>query len=151
MSPGPRAPWWYSGDDDEQAPEPVEPAAEQSTADGGQADEGTADEGAPSMDWMALVAGAARMVDWATERVMAPHAEHVDPADHPDCMVCRTVTLVGDPIGLMTTGQRPAQDPGPATADEDPFAPGLDAPRPDEIVRPGAEPIRWIPIVEPQD
>ena len=75
------------------------------------ADEPEAEEGTPSMDWMALVAGAARMVDWATERVMAPHAEHVDPAEHPDCMVCRTVTLVGDPIGLMAPGQRPAQDP----------------------------------------
>jgi hypothetical protein len=92
---------------------------------------------------------------------MAPHAEHADPAEHPDCMVCRTVTLVGDPIGLMTTGQRPAQGPGPETAPDDLDAPDLDAPDadapdpdapgPDAVARPGAEPIRWIPIVESHD
>ena len=77
------------------------------------------------MDWTALVAGAARMVDWATERVMAPHAEHDDPAEHPDCMVCRTVTLIGDPVGLMTSGPRRSTDDEDAAQDVDaPLAAG---------------------------
>jgi hypothetical protein len=146
VSPDRRAPWWYSGDDEEPPDEESsgsgrvpEPAAdpEPSAGDG---------EDAPSMDWTALVAGAARMVDWATERVMAPHAEHMDPADHPDCMVCRTVTLIGDPVGLMTAGQRAPEDEGPAAADE-----GGAAPAPRTAERPVAEPIRWIPIVESRD
>jgi hypothetical protein len=36
------------------------------------------------------------MVDWATEKVMAPHAEHVDPRQHPQCVVCRTMVLLGE-------------------------------------------------------
>ena len=96
------------------------------------------------MDWTALVAGAARMVDWATERVMAPHAEHDDPAEHPDCMVCRTVTLIGDPVGLMTSGQRRSPD------DED-AAQVADAPLAEAAETTGAQPIRWIPVVESRD
>lgn len=70
------------------------------------------------------------MVDWATERVLAPHAEHTDPADHPECMVCRTVTLIGDPVGLLS----PAETTGAATTGS--------------AAATGAQPIRWIPIVE---
>ena len=72
------------------------------------------------MDWSALMMGAQRMVDWASEKVMAPHADHGDASAHPDCMVCRTLLLVGN------------ADRGPAGAPADP----PDAP----------EPIRWIPI-----
>ena len=96
------------------------------------------------MDWTALVAGAARMVDWATERVMAPHAEHADPAEHPECMVCRTVTLIGDPVGLMGGGQWSPADREPAGSSVDEAAA-----EPDPGSR--AQPIRWIPIVETGD
>jgi hypothetical protein len=141
MSTDRRAPWWFSGDD-EQEPDPVatpEPAPEPALDSADEAD-GTSS----SMDWTALVAGAARMVDWATERVMAPHAEHTDPAEHPDCMVCRTVTLIGDPVGLMTSGQRPSPD-GTDTAGD------VDAPLTDAVDATRAQPIRWIPIVESGD
>lgn len=75
-----RLPWWYSG-----------------SADAVDDDSAAASEEAPSgLDWGALIGGAQRMIDWATERVMAPHADHVDPADHPDCVVCRTILLVGE-------------------------------------------------------
>lgn len=111
-----RTPWWYSGDD---GPEP-EPGPEPKPES-----EGTA------MDWGALLSGAARMVDWATSTVMAPHAEHGDPAEHPQCVVCRTITLVGDPSGLLPT---PAADDDSESLVEDEPAP---APR-----------ISWIPIVD---
>ncbi len=103
-------------------------------------------DGVPSsMDWTALVAGAARMVDWATERVMAPHAEHVDPAEHPECMVCRTVALIGDPVGLMSGGSGPRRGRrhrgGRRRVRSTRAGP----------VRPVRQSIRWIPIVESRD
>ena len=111
-----RTPWWYSGDDGRE-----EDAGDQ----GDQGDQGT------SMDWGAVLSGAARMVDWATSTVMAPHAEHVDPADHPQCVVCRTITLVGDPAGLLSTST--PGDAAPAEGEDEPAPP----PR-----------ITWIPIVD---
>jgi hypothetical protein len=114
-----RRPWWYSGDDAASAvdPEPAEPE----------------DDGPPptsGLDWTMLMMGAAKMVDWATERVMAPHAEHEDPAEHPQCVLCRTILLVGDREGLGL----PVPQEGAG-----------EAPR-GEPARPAA--IRWIPILD---
>ena len=109
----PKAPWWYSGDDD--APQPEEPPTPQG--------EGF---GIPGVDWSALASGAQRLVDWATDRVMAPHADHADPREHPQCVVCRTILLLADRPG------------GPSTAPEEPV----------EV----ADEIAWIPIVgDPSD
>lgn len=102
---GERTPWWYSGGE--------EPASEPQG----------------SVDWTGLLAGAARMVDWATSSVLAPHADHTDPREHPDCVVCRTIALVGDPGGLGANGPAPSP-PGERHA---------------------AEPIRWIPVVDAAD
>jgi hypothetical protein len=154
MSGDRRAPWWYSGDADDHVPaEPVlaEPEAQDGAQPHGADLEDAVDEDAPdgagtssAMDWTALVAGAARMVDWATERVMAPHAEHGDPAEHPECMVCRTVSLIGDPVGLMGGGQwSPAdREPAESSVEEDAAEPGTGG---------RAQSIRWIPIVETSD
>jgi len=106
----PRIPWWYSGDGDEQPPTPDDTPPKQ--GDG---------FGLPGVDWTALASGAQRLVDWATERVMAPHAEHTDPSEHPQCVVCRTMLLLGD---------RPTSSPGEP---EEPPAPTGD--------------IAWIPIL----
>lgn len=99
-----RRPWWYSGDEEGPGEQGDEPPAPESGATGGGLG-----------DWTALLSGAARMVDWATSAVMAPHAEHDDPAEHPTCVVCRTITLVGDPGGLVPGGSgaptAPAQEP----------------------------------------
>lgn len=131
---GERTPWWYSGD--ENAPGAAGPS-DTGASDTGPTDTGPTDTGqeAPgaSMDWSALVAGAARMVDWATTTVMAPHAEHADPAVHPQCVVCRTILLVGDPVGLVPTQ---GDDPGAGDGrGEEPAPPA----------------IRWIPIVDASD
>lgn len=104
-----RRPWWYSGDE-----EPAEPSAEPTPES---TDARTDAPSSPGLDWTALISGAQRMVDWATTTVMAPHAEHGDPADHPDCVVCRTLVLVAD-----RQGSGPTAEPTPVT------------------------PIEWIPI-----
>lgn len=90
-----RAPWWYSGDDEQSGASAAEgpPAPEGDHADV-PPDESSSSSG---LDWSSLVAGAQRMVDWATERVVVPHAEHDDPAGHPDCVVCRTLVVLRRP------------------------------------------------------
>jgi hypothetical protein len=164
-----RSPWWYSGEDDEPGSMPTtgsaaepEPAADSGRADGVPVDAVPADTapadtapepdaeagGASSaMDWTALVTGAVKMVDWATERVMAPHAEHTDPAQHPECMVCRTVTLIGDPVGLMGGGQQSAAEPEAEAPDGDADDAADSAPA-GHAPAMGVQPIRWIPIDE---
>jgi hypothetical protein len=128
-----RRPWWFSGDDEQdsdgdRAPRTKKPVVseESATSDESATSEESGDS--PGMDWSTLMAGAQRMVDWATEKVMAPHAEHDDPAEHPQCMVCRTILLVGDRSGLGT----PMADNDPTV----PTAPHVDRPAP----------IQWIPI-----
>ena len=101
-----RKPWWYSGADAEQPPtSPPGPEA----------------AGVPTMDWTALAGGAQRLIDWATDRVLAPHAEHDDPHAHPQCVVCRTMLLLGE----RASPAREDDSPSPATSDD----------------------IAWIPIV----
>ena len=56
--------------------------------------------------------GAQRVVEWATERVMAPHAEHQDPADHPECVVCRTMVVLGEPGVAPVEPEQEQPDPG---------------------------------------
>ena len=98
-----RTPWWYSGDD-AQPGTPIDPA---DAAEG--AGQTASDGPTAGMDWSALLAGAARMVDWATSAVMAPHAEHDDPEQYPDCVVCRTLVLVGEPMAPPSPAPEPAE------------------------------------------
>lgn len=98
----PGTPWWYSGAGDEPESKPDGP-------------------GLVNLDWSALATGAQRLVDWATEKVMAPHAEHSDPREHPQCVVCRTMLLIGERPSAAT-------DDASATA-------------------PPAQRIEWIPIM----
>ncbi|MDI1288986.1 MAG: hypothetical protein PSX37_03420, partial [bacterium] len=60
----PGTPWWYSGGGEEPESKPDGPSL-------------------PNLDWSSLASGAQRLVDWATDKVMAPHAEHSDPREHP--------------------------------------------------------------------
>jgi hypothetical protein len=137
---GERSPWWYSGDDElgdrgESVPPPGPADSVESTS--GTADDTDPDASAP-VDWMGLLSGAARMVDWATTAVMAPHAEHADPADHPQCLVCRTILLVGDPSDLLRPKAEP--DDAPVDADEPVIV--------DARVREGALAVTWIPFAD---
>jgi hypothetical protein len=96
-----RAPWWYSGDDES----PETGAADEPSADASPSD---SSPGGAGTDWLALLSGAQRVVDWATERVMAPHAAHGDPHDFPQCVICRTLLLLGETA--PRAGAEAAQD-----------------------------------------
>ncbi len=61
-------PWWFTGSTDDTAPA------------GGRG-------GGP--DLSSLAAGAMQLVELARSALLAPHAGHADPAEHPDCLLCR--------------------------------------------------------------
>lgn len=109
----PDEPWWYSGPPSGGAEPP--PASDREDHEPG------------AIDWMGMLAGAARMVDWARGAVLDPHSDHADPREHPDCMICRTLVVVGDQVGMTPGGDGPSSAPDPT-----------EAPQPD--------PIRWIPL-----
>ena len=100
-------PWWYSGDD----------------GDGDRVDGVDGLDGAERsvrFDPSGLIAAANQLVDWATERIVTPHAEHSNPAEHPTCVLCRSASV----ISSLT-----------------PTAP-MDAPTVGETL---VSPVRWIP------
>ena len=79
-------PWWYSGSatpsgsESSDTPPTARPQSAQPTGS------------TPSLgDLMSM---ASTVVEWATDRVMAPHAEHRDPAEHPQCLICRASALL---------------------------------------------------------
>ena len=140
-----RKPWWYSGGDDEPVVE-HEGVAGAGSADSGAADDAAETESEPvpsGRDWMALLAGAQRVVDWATARVIAPHSDHLDPREHPDCVVCRTLVVVGD------LGARVA-DATPDLVDDPPDAPPGSREDEESVPRDPTT-IAWIPIREGAD
>ena len=47
------------------------------------------------MDFGALAMGASQVVDWARSLIVAPHADHVDPDDHPQCLICQATRIMG--------------------------------------------------------
>ena len=186
MTPG-RTPWWFSGD--ETGDRPAEAAAESSPSpppedmappdseapddvapddvapDEDVAPDGTEAPASSAVDWLGMLSGAQRVMDWATERVMAPHAEHVDPNDHPQCVICRTMVVIGDRLTFdegpeeaaaddSTTPAAPPMPDEEAAGDDCPTAGGAsaaEAPGPPVDVEVDAgvtrnPDITWIPI-----
>ena len=94
----PGTPWWYSGG----ASEGSDDSEPEKKGDG---------PSLPNLDWTALASGAQRLVDWATEKVMAPHADHSDPREHPQCPVCRTMLLIGERPATPTDDAAAAAQP----------------------------------------
>ena len=102
-----------------------------------------------------MLSGAQRMVTWATEAIIAPHAEHSDPTEHPQCLMCRGSLILGDSglsglwslAGLLSGHEADERDGGGPVGGSaggpagGPREAGLafDSPEP-------AEPIRWIPV-----
>lgn len=80
------APWWFSGDSSAGEPSREESSQERVSNASGAPDSG--------MSLGSLIAGAQQLFDWASELVLAPHADHVDPREHPDCLVCKGTALV---------------------------------------------------------
>lgn len=142
MSGQDRMPWWYSGDEDASSSTAQDPSDGSAAAagdpgsappppprpgTGSEPPSGRPEGRAPTLDWLGLLSGAQRVVDWATETVLAPHAEHEDPREHPQCLVCRASVLLGE---VSRATGRPG---GPA-----------DAPSGE----PAGSGVRWLPIRE---
>jgi len=53
---------------------------------------------------------ASTVVEWAADRVMAPHAEHGNPAEHPQCLICRATTLLAPGAPTARESRGPAPD-----------------------------------------
>lgn len=132
MSTGSSTPWWYSGDEEPTnaptaRPDPGdEDAGAQPTASDAEADPADDHPGegpARGTDWLGLLAGAQRLVDWATDAVLTPHAEHADPREYPGCLLCRASTFLGEASSRL--------DEAAVPTDATPVVP---------------ETIRWLPI-----
>jgi hypothetical protein len=114
------SPWWYSGDDEASS---QDDRPRETTSETGDATSQTGESAGSRLgaDWGALLSGAQRVVDWATETVMAPHSEHADPREHPQCLICRTLALLGENGPAAPTAKadaREATDATPATGIE---------------------------------
>lgn len=68
-------PWWFSGDE---------------TSEGARASGG-------GVDFGVLAMGASQVVEWARTLIVAPHAEHDDPREHPQCLICQATRIIGTP------------------------------------------------------
>ena len=78
-------PWWFSGDE----------TTEHAPGSGG------------GVDFGALATGASQVVEWARSLIVAPHAEHDDPREHPQCLICQATRLIGTPAD-------PSSEPSPS-------------------------------------
>lgn len=72
-------PWWFSG-------EPEEARASRPRVDLGQ-----------------FTSGAQFLLDLARQALVAPHAGHTTPADHPECLICRTMAVVSEASTTATS------------------------------------------------
>lgn len=102
-------PWWFSGDEPEGAQpdaggpaERKQPASEQpaSTPEWPEPEQTRPEQTRPEQTGRSgpgiadVIAGVGTLVSWARERVIDPHLEHENPAEHPDCVICRGMTAV---------------------------------------------------------
>jgi len=95
-------PWWYSAG---QSPESDGSGSESSSSRAAGSNDAAADSpasGAPSLgDFVSM---ASTLVEWATDRFMAPHAEHATPAEHPQCLICRASRMLGAATESASSG-----------------------------------------------
>lgn len=97
MSDVQRPPWWLSDEESEPASEPTsEPTRE--------------------ANWLSLLGSLGAMVaelasdvagDWWANSGIGTHTEHADPTDHPNCVVCKTLTTVSVTLAEPETKQLP--------------------------------------------
>ena len=102
----------------------------------------TADEHR-SIDPAAIIGGIQHLLGWAGQTIVGPHAGHVDPVDHPECMVCRGVAAIRL-LGLDSLG-------GPADWDLDATSDSRTDTNVDvtgDVTFVGDDDdVRWIPVV----
>ncbi len=92
-----KTPWWFSD---------------------GESESRGFDLGAKGFDLGGLASGAQQVLEWARESLITTHQSHVNPADYPNCFMCRAVQLL-----------HPATGTEVVTEDEDFFWIELDEPR----------------------
>ena len=99
-------------------------------------------------DLIGMLSGAPRMLSWALEAVMAPHAEHADPAGHPQCLLCRAQLLFAD-AGLpgfpASAGAAPDAGQSGQSGQPEQAAEYLRRAAAEPAMW-AAEPIHWIPV-----
>lgn len=100
-------PWWFSGDAAAGAPEPSESQPRARYSAESSSDEPSSAESGMTLG--SLLAGAQQLFDWASELVLAPHADHADPREHPECLVCKGTALVQGVRSAPPT-ERPARE-----------------------------------------
>ena len=59
-------PWWFSGEDSS------------STS---------------AFDLGSLAMGAQQIIEWARDSLLTTHQAHINPADHPSCLLCKAMQL----------------------------------------------------------
>ena len=94
-------PWWFSGDSSA-----GDPASGDSSTTPGSTNPGSGESG---MSLGSLIAGAQQLFDWASELVLAPHADHGDPREHPDCLICKGTSLVQGVRSQPTSPRAPRE------------------------------------------
>lgn len=55
-----------------------------------------------------IATGAQLVVDWARESLLTTHQGHVNPADNPQCLICRAVQLFHSAGGAEETTEEQA-------------------------------------------
>lgn len=88
-------PWWFSG--------PLSASAPDGSA-------APSDRGGFSLSFLA--AGAQQIVDLAKQALLVPHADHDDPSEHGECIVCRGLVALDEVRGRPNAGN--ASGPGSA-------------------------------------
>lgn len=73
-----RSPWWFSE---------------------GESESKGFDLGAKGFDLGGLASGAHQVLEWARESLITTHQGHVNPADYPQCFMCRAVLLLHPATG----------------------------------------------------
>ncbi len=91
-----RPPWWLSRSDDDDTTGTTDPGSSSASGSGGFADM-----------WSLLGTFGNVAGEWLTASGAGEHAEHGDPSEHPECMVCKVL------VGVQAVAQ-PSN--GPATA-----------------------------------
>lgn len=92
-------PWWYSAVEGEPDGDPRR---------GSGSEPGSSGPDGRAVDLWALLGSLQRLATWAqqvtADQVLAPHAEHRDPTDHPTCVMCRTMTVLSEVRGFASAG-----------------------------------------------
>ena len=83
-------PWWYSG------PSPRDDASTAPGASARDEDEDRTQPGWGRFDIAGLASGAQQLVELARQTLLAPHASHDEPREHPECMICRATAAFGE-------------------------------------------------------